>query len=143
MIFGGKTVDVFVSFCFSFQGYGSVRCYINAVRVVASFISSRTKQRTMSQNTLSPGDEPIQPTQSVEYVLETETQEELPETQESVTNYDIFEYDDFVDTQEIDPTVDYDDNGCSQCGNVVTADPFLRWHITWLCEACKAYYARG
>ena len=39
------------------------------------------------------------------------TQEELPETQESVTNYDIFEYDNFVDTQEVDPTIDYDDNG--------------------------------
>ena len=88
-----------------------MRCYINAVRVVASFISSRTKQRTMSQNSQSLGDELIQPTQSVEYVLETETQEELPETQESVTNYDIFEYDNFVDTQEVDPTIDYDDNG--------------------------------
>ena len=48
--------------------------------------------------------------------------------QDSVTNYDIFEYDDFVDTQEVDPTLDYNDNGCNQCGNVVTADPFLRWH---------------
>ena len=130
-------------FVFSFSGYGSVRCYINAVRVVASFISSRTKQRTMSQNLLSLGDEPIQPTQSVEHVLETETQEELPETQESVTNYDIFEYDDLVDTQEVDPTLDYDDNGCYQCGNVVTADTCLRWHIPWLCDACKAFYARG
>ena len=125
MIFGGKTVDDFVSFYFLFQGYGSVRCYINAVRVVASVISSRTKQRTMSQNSISLGDEPIQPTQSVEYVLETETQEELPATQDSVTNYDIFEYDDFVDTQEIDPTVDYDDNGCQQCGNVIHA--FCLW----------------
>ena len=60
----------------------------------------------MSQTSLSPGDEQIQPTQSVEYVLET--QEELPETQESVTNYDIFEYDDLVDTQEVDPTVEKD-----------------------------------
>ena len=120
-----------------------MRCYINAVRVVASFISSRTKQRTMSQNSQSLGDELIQPTQSVEYVLETETQEELPETQESVTNYDIFEYDNFVDTQEVDPTIDYDDNGCYQCGNAVTADPSLRWHISWLCDACKALYARG
>ena len=95
----------------------------------------------MSQTSLSPGDEQIQPTQSVEYVLET--QEELPETQESVTNYDIFEYDNFVDTQEVDPTIDYDDNGCYQCGNAVTADPSLRWHIPWLCDACKAFYARG
>ena len=45
----------------------------------------------MSQNSLLLGDEPIQPTQSVEYVLETETQEDLPETQDSVTNYDIFD----------------------------------------------------
>ena len=45
----------------------------------------------MSQNSLMLGDEPIQPTQSVEYVLETETQEDLPETQDSVTNYDIFD----------------------------------------------------
>ena len=116
MIFGGKIVDVFVSFYFSFQGYGSVRCYINAVRVVASFISSRTKQRTMSQNTLSSGDEPIQPTQSMEYVLETETQEELPETQESVTHFDIFEFGDLDDTQE-DDSASFDDyDGCQQCG---------------------------
>ena len=120
-----------------------MRCYINAVRVVASFISLRTKQRTMSQNTLSPGDEPIQPTQSVEYVLETETQEELPETQESVTHFDIFEFGDLDDTQE-DDSASFDDyDGCQQCGNVVTANPFLRWHISWLCDACKAFYARG
>ena len=90
----GKLSTILFVFGFWFLGYGLVRRYINAVRVVASFISSRTKQRTMSQDSQSLGDEPIQPTQSVEHVLETETQEELPETQDSVTNYDIFEYDD-------------------------------------------------
>ena len=120
-----------------------MRCYINAVRLVASFISSRTKQRTMSQNSLSPGDEPIQPTQSVEYVFETETQEELPETQESVTHFDIFEFGDLDDTQE-DDSASFDDyDGCQQCGCFVSADPSLKGQIRWLCDACKAFYARG
>ena len=48
----------------------------------------------MSQNSMSLDYEPIQPTQSIEYILETETQEDLPETQESVTKFDIFIYDD-------------------------------------------------
>ena len=118
-------------------------CYINAVRGVASFISSRTKQRTMSQDSLSLGDEPIQPTQSVEIVFETETQEELPETQESVTNFDIFEFGDFDDTQEDDSASFDDDDGCEQCGLIVTAEPTAQYRFRWLCNGCRMFFARG
>jgi len=40
--------------------------------------------------------EAIMPTQSVECVPETETQDEIPETQESVSNFDIFYPDDYT-----------------------------------------------
>ena len=99
MNFWRKNVGIFITFegrYFLRLRTGLCRA-INAVSVVAFFTSSRTKQRTMSQNSLSLGDESIHPTQSVEYVFETETQKELPETQESVTNFDIlFEFGDFI-----------------------------------------------
>ena len=40
--------------------------------------------------------EAIMPTQSVECVPETETQDEIPETQESVSNFDLFYSDDYT-----------------------------------------------
>ena len=58
-------------------------------------IIRRTKQRIMSSS-LSLEYEAIMPTQSVECVPETETQDEIPETQESVSNFDIFYPDDYT-----------------------------------------------
>ena len=63
-------------------------------------ISRRTKLRTMS-NSMSIEYEDIKPTQSTDCVLETETQDNFPEIQETVCNYDIFYSD--------DPTSDDDD----------------------------------
>ena len=48
-------------------------------------IIRRTKQRIMS-NSMSLEYEAIEPTQSVECVPETEMQDEIPESQESVSN---------------------------------------------------------
>ena len=93
----------------------------------------------MSQNSMSLDYEPIQPTQSIKYILETETQEDLPETQESVTNFDIFIYDDLEDTEEQDP-VTYDaDDECMTCGNIVTANPFPQRQKWSSCASCVYY----
>ena len=55
--------------------------------------------------------EAIQPTQSCECVLETETEEEIPETQESVSNFDIFYPDDYTSDDD-DPGSMMDCTGC-------------------------------
>ena len=47
-------------------------------------------------NSMSLEYEAIMPTQSVECVPETETQDEIPETQETVSNFDIFYPDDYT-----------------------------------------------
>jgi len=125
--------------CIHFEGYGLWVCYINAVRLDVTFISPRTKLRTMSQNSMSLDYEPIQPTQSIEYILETETQEDLPETQESVTNFDIFIYDDLGDTEEQDP-VTHDE--CVTCGNIVTANPFPQRRKWSSCASCVIVSSR-
>ena len=96
-------------------------------------ISRRTKLRTMS-NSMSIEYEDIKPTQSTDCVLETETQDNFPDTQETVCNYDIFYSD--------DPTSD-DDDPCdmAEC----TGCSFLHLEVTGgqprLCASCR-YYAQ-
>ena len=74
-------------------------------------ISHRTKQRTMS-NSMSIEYEAIMPTQSIELIPESETQDEIPETQESVSNFDIF-YPDDLTSDDDDPCDMMDCTGCS------------------------------
>jgi len=86
----------------------------------------------MSQST----DDTIQPTQSVEVVMETETQDELPDTQQSVCNYDIFYSDDYTDSDE-DPCGMED---CTMCSpkHFVAGQPKKR-----LCASCMYYERYG
>jgi hypothetical protein len=78
--------------------------------------------------------EDIKPTQSTDCVLEAETQDNLPDTQETVCNYDIFYPD--------DPTSD-DDDPCdmAEC----TGCSFLLLEVTGgqsrFCVTCR-YYAQ-
>ena len=85
--------------------------YISTSTTTRRFISHRTKLRNMS-NSMSIEYEAIQPTQSCECVLETETEEEIPETQESVSNFDIFFPDDFTSDDD-DPCSMMECTGCS------------------------------
>lgn len=72
-----------------------LRIHYRSLTAHLCVISSHAKQpRTMSQST----DDTIQPTQSVEVVMETETQDELPDTQQSVCDYDIFYPDDMAES---------------------------------------------
>ena len=73
-------------------------------------ISHRTKQRTMS-NSMSIEYEAIMPTQSIELIPESETQDEIPETQESVSNFDIF-YSDDPSSDDDDPCSMVECTGC-------------------------------
>lgn len=86
----------------------------------------------MSQST----DETIQPTQSVEVVMETETQDELPDTQQSVCDYDIFYSDDYTDSDE-DPCGMDECTGCSSTREGVE-QPKKR-----LCASCLYYERYG
>lgn len=62
-------------------------------------------------NSMSLEYEAIMPTQSIECVPETETQDEIPETQESVSNFDIFYPDDYTSDDD-DPCSMMDCTGC-------------------------------
>jgi len=76
--------------------------------------------------------EAIMPTQSVECVPETETQDEIPETQESVSNVDIYYPSDY--TTDDDPTCSMAE--CSGCRPLLLevngGDPRL-------CPSCGYY----
>ena len=94
-------------------------------------ISRCTKLRTMS-NSMSIEYEAIMPTQSIELIPESETQDEIPETQESVSNFDIFYSD--------DPTSD-DDDPCSMA-ECTGCRPMLLEETHGggrLCATCRYY----
>jgi hypothetical protein len=86
----------------------------------------------MSQST----DETIQPTQSVEVVMETETQDELPETQQSVCNYDIFYHDDCTDSDE-------DICGMEECTGCSSTRKGVEQPKKRLCASCLYYERYG
>ena len=85
-------------------------------------------------NSMSIEYEAIKPTQSCECVLETETEEEIPETQESVSNFDIFFPDDFTSDDD-DPCSMVECTGCSPLLVEVTGGQ------PRLCVTCR-YYAQ-
>jgi len=97
------------------------------------------------QNSTSLDYEPIQQTQSVEYILETETQGDLPDTQESVfleQVTDIFIYDDLEDTdEEYDPATHVAHDECVKCGNIAAHFPadFPQRQKLRLCASCVHY----
>ena len=85
------------------------------------------------QQTQSIEYETTESTHSIEYVFETETQEDLPETPESITD----------DTDEIDEqnSVTWDsDKRCGNCWNIVTANPFIQSLKADRCASCGVHY---
>ena len=82
----------------------------------------------MSQTT----DDTIQPTQSCEVIMETETQDDIPDTQHSVCDYDIFFPEDFSDSDEDFCGMDE----CTECSPkyLLTVQPKKR-----LCASCLYY----
>ena len=83
-----------------------------------------------SQQILNPSKsieyEPNEPTHSIEYVFETETQESIID-----------------DTDEIDEqySVTWDsDKRCGNCWNIVTANPFLKSLKADTCASCGVHY---
>lgn len=92
-----------------------------------------------SNNSLSLDYEPIQPTQSLENIMETETQEDLPESQETVTNLDIFIYGDLEDTEEQYHASPDTDERCMDCGNIATANPYVERQRWAMCASCVHY----
>ena len=116
------------------------------------FIIQRTVLRTMSpQNSMSIEYEPIQPTQSIENdtdtiqptqsiecVLETETQEEISNTQESVSSLDVC-FPAFPDdlTSDDDPC---DMKDCVGCNPLI---PEVKGGKLDLCLSCRYYTEHG
>ena len=94
-------------------------------------ISHRIKQRTMS-NSMSIEYEAIKPTQSIELIPESETQDEIPETQESVSNFDIF-YPDDLTSDDDDPCDMMDCTGCRPMFLEETHG------VRRLCATCRYY----
>ena len=63
-------------------------------------------------NSMSLEYEAIQPTQSTECVKETESQEDFPDTQQSINDYDVYYPDELTDDDD-DPCNMMECTGCS------------------------------
>ena len=94
------------------------------------FTPHSTMSTMSSQQILNPSKsieyEPNEPTHSIEYVFETETQESIID-----------------DTDEIDEqySVTWDsDKRCGNCWNIVTANPFLKSLKADTCASCGVHY---
>ena len=84
--------------------------YIRPVRDALYPHFTPHKPAAMSYNSAPITDETSQVTQH-DYVKETETQEDLPDTQESVCNFGIFTFDDYTEDSS-DPCPVEECHGC-------------------------------
>lgn len=109
------------------------------------FTTHRTVSTMLSHEILNPSmsieNESIESTQSLEYVFETETQEDLPETQESTSSFTTPGlHTDFEEIDEQYPVTWDSDKRCVNCGNIATANPFLqRRKVDIMCASCVHY----
>jgi hypothetical protein len=109
---------------------GADICTIKATsHTTNSSLFAAQKQRIMSSS-MSLEYKAIIPPQSVECVPETETQDKIPETQESVSNLEIIYPDDYTNDDD-DDTVE-----CTGC----TVPSIINKRIWYHCRSCLLTY---